>query len=111
MTVVSMRARENRRDRRRAINMVLVYRGLDFVVVDCSLGGLMIEGGCSVFDPDSDVIASLKTPNGDIEACQNMPLHVVRIDREAYRVAFNFAGLSDACFSALERHLTGRGDR
>jgi len=111
MTVISMRARENRRDRRRAINMILDHEGQDFTVVDCSLGGLMIEGGCGLFEPDSDVTASLKTPNGDIEACQSIPLRVVRVDHEADRVAFHFVGLGDACFSALERHLTGRGDR
>jgi len=111
MTVISMRAQENRRDRRRAINMMLDHDGQDFIIADCSLGGLMIEGGCDLFEPDSDITASLKTPKGEIEACQDIPLHVVRVDRDADRVAFHFAGLSDACFSALERHLTGRGYR
>lgn len=48
MTVISTRAQENRRDRRRAINMMLDHDGQDFIIADCSLGGLVIEGGCDL---------------------------------------------------------------
>jgi hypothetical protein len=111
MTVISLRAQEKRRDRRREIDMLLEYNGQEFRIADCSLGGLVIEGGCAVFPADSDVKANLKTASGEITGCQDISLKVVRNDPEADRVAFNFMGLGDACFTALERHLTGRGNR
>ena len=110
MTIISTRAREKRRDRRRAINLTLVYGDLEFAVADCSLGGLVIEGGCLNFPTGSDVIANLGTPKGELPACQNISLKVVRNDPRNQRVGFHFVGLSDTCFTALERHLTGRGD-
>lgn len=109
MTIISTRAREKRRDRRRAINLTLHYDELEFAVADCSLGGLVIEGGCLNFPAGSDAVASLATPEGELPACQNISLKVVRNDPRKQRVGFHFVGLSDACFTALERHLTGRG--
>jgi hypothetical protein len=111
MTVVSTRANEKRRDRRRAIDLTLEFDGQDFPIVDCSLGGIVVEGGCQIFEVDADVTASLRTPKGEEPAWENISFRVVRIDRESQRVAFHFVGMNDACFTALERHLTGRGGR
>ena len=108
MPIISTRVREKRRDRRRAINLTFQYEELEFQIADCSLGGLVIEGGCLKFPAGSDVIASLATPDGELPACQNISFKVVRNDPRNQRVGFNFVGLSDACFTALERHLTGR---
>lgn len=108
MTVISTRANEKRRDRRREIDLTLEFDGHDFAVGDCSLGGFTIEGGCQFFETGSDVVASLKIPDDEVPACQNITLRVVRNDREAQRVAFRFQDLDDSSFTVLERYLTGR---
>ena len=111
MTIIKMRAHENRRDRRREINLTLEYDGHDFPIADCSLGGIVIEGGCETFEPETDVTASLKSPADEMLACQDIALRVVRNDPRTQRVAFHFSGLNNDCFNALERHLTGRAGR
>jgi hypothetical protein len=108
MTIISTRVQEKRKDRRREIDMLLEYDGQDFRIADCSLGGLVIEGGCPVFPVDSEVKANLKTSDGELAGCANISVRVVRNDPDTGRVAFHFMGLGDACFTTLERQLTGR---
>jgi hypothetical protein len=108
MTIISSRARENRRDRRREIEMTLEYDGRYYPVADCSLGGVSIEGGCRTFPANTDVIVSLRTPRDEAPSCAGISLRVVRNDPRAERVAFHFTRLDDVCFTTLERHLTGR---
>lgn len=112
MTVIRMRERENRRDRRRPTPLVLVYDEKEFEVVDCSLGGLAISGGAQEFLQIDEAIATLRIPHGDETVTEiEVPLAVTRVDLHPEQVGFRFAGLSDESFTVLENHLTGRDRR
>ena len=112
MTVIRTRGRENRRDRRRPTPLTLDYDGHEFEVVDCSLGGLSIAGGAALFLEIDAITALLRIPRADDTTTDiEMPLKVTRVDLQPERAAFLYAQLSDASFTALENHLTGRDRR
>ena len=109
MTTIRKREKENRRDRRQEINLVLHYKNNEFKVVDISLGGIAISGETTLFTElqDLDVVISNLKDDAD-ESNVEISLITKRVNKEIHEVAFQFKALSEYQFSILERYLTGR---
>ena len=109
MTIVRRRGQEKRRDRRQSSNLTCSFQGVEFQVIDCSLGGIAIAGGVKKLTGKDKVNASLSIPNKDsAPIILEIPMSVTRIDEQMQQVAFHFDELSDEQFQILENYLTGR---
>ena len=109
MTTIRKREKENRRDRRQEINLVLHYKNNEFKVVDISLGGIAISGETTLFTElqELEVVISNFKDDSD-ESNVEISLITKRVNKEIHEVAFQFKALSEYQFSILERYLTGR---
>ena len=109
MTTIRKREKENRRDRRQEINLVLHYKNNEFKVVDISLGGIAISGETTLFTElqELEVVISNFKDDSD-ESNVEISLITKRVNKEIHEVAFQFKALNEYQFSILERYLTGR---
>lgn len=109
MTVIRMRNKEKRRDRRQSSNLVLIFDDNEFDVLDCSLGGLAISNGAYIFIEEQELTAQLCMPVKDQEALEiEVAVKVIRVDKELNQVALQFDKLSNENFRILEKYLTHR---
>ena len=109
MTVIRMRNKEKRRDRRQSSNLMLIFENNEFDVLDCSLGGLAISNGTYIFIEEQKLTAQLCMPVKDQEALEiEVAVKVIRVDKELDQVALQFDKLSNENFRILEKYLTHR---
>ena len=109
MTVLRMRNKEKRRDRRQGSNLMLIFENNEFDVLDCSLGGLAISNGTYIFIEEQELTAQLCMPVKDQEALKiEVAVKVIRVDKELDQVALQFDKLSNENFRILEKYLTHR---
>jgi len=97
-----------RRDRRLELPLLKVeVGGLVFDCVDWSMGGLCLNGIHPHLTPEAEVPMTFSGLRSGVRRSGRTLARVVRIDRRKNQTAFEFVGLPDDAFAALEGLITG----
>jgi len=97
-----------RRDRRQQLPLLKVeVGGLVFDCEDWSMGGMCLKGVHPRLTPGAEVEVSFSGLRRGLRRAGRTRARVVRIDREASQTAFEFIGLPEDAFAALEGLITG----